>query len=61
MGQGGWATNGAEVWPVGEEHVVDSIEKCPCAPWLTECGILVHKAYDRREFNEPDGIRPGDA
>lgn len=55
-----WATDGAEVWPVGEEHIVGSVERCPCRPWITEEGIMVHRAYDRREFVEPNAARPAD-
>jgi hypothetical protein len=57
--QGGWMSDGIEVWPVGEEHVIGGAEVCPCRPWM-EDGIIVHRAYDMRELTEPGGQRPLD-
>lgn len=58
--QTGWQIIDGEVIPVGEEHVLGS-EQCSCKPWKTADGIWVHRAFDRREYNEPDAFRPADS
>jgi hypothetical protein len=55
---GGWRTDGHEVWPLDDlqDHIINS--DCWCDPWKTDDGIVVHVSLDRREFDEPDAVRP---
>jgi hypothetical protein len=48
------------VHPVNDlrEHVVDPIKECWCSPTVTEEGIIVHNALDRREQYETGDLKP---
>lgn len=51
---GGWKVQDGEVFPVGDLRAHRLGRKdCPCRPFYRE-GILVHRAFDRRELSEPD-------
>jgi hypothetical protein len=52
MKAGQWATDGKIVWPVNDthEHDLDN-EACECGAFKVD-GILVHNAFDGRQYEE---------